>query len=158
MTSSAKARATVRNSSCSSLNANPSPVIADIVGPGGPERIACIHAKSSELRRGGGAAQGSTSLESGSFPPSVIDQTQCHLPMEGAQAPAVPGSPDASGPGAVQPPDVFTHQRHVVKTNVPHGGRSLAGVAVVSGPDAVSRHTASNDRSMKPSRVVPAGT
>src|SRR5437016_5183698 len=32
MTSSAKARATVRNSSCSSLNANPSPVIADIVG------------------------------------------------------------------------------------------------------------------------------
>src|SRR5437879_13346944 len=74
--------------------------------------------------------------------PSGIDQAQCPIPMKGAQTFAVPGSPGASRPGAVQLAGVATHQSQVLGADVPEGGGLLAGIPIVEGPDAASSHGA----------------
>src|SRR5205807_10579710 len=86
--------------------------------------------------------------------PSVIDQAQCHIPMEGAQTLAVPGSPVASGPGAVQLAGVVTHQSQVLQADAPQGGGLLAGIPIVGRPDATA--VTACGRFMRPPPLVSA--
>ena len=78
--------------------------------------------------------------------PLAIDQIERDLPVEGAQALAVPGPPDAPRPGAVQCAHVPAHQGHVVPARMPERGRMPACVPVVGGPDAAGRGTTADPR------------
>src|SRR5437763_4821709 len=69
------------------------------------------------------------------WPGSVLDEPEGHLPVEGAEALAVPGPAGAPGPGARQGAGHPVHTLQMFPADPALLCRSAAGVPAVGGPD-----------------------